>query len=87
MPYYHCRKCQHEFEAIPFEGEILKCDWCGADEPRVLEDKTPLEKMCDNWEPLLERLQDGSICERERDKPDSTELRRKGRRGKDISEG
>ena len=86
MPYYHCRKCQHEFEAIPFEGEILKCDWCGADEPRVLEDKTPLEKMCDNWEPLLERLKDGSICERERDKPDSTELRRKGRRGKDISE-
>ena len=76
MPYYHCRKCQHEFETIPFEGEELKCDWCGADRPRILEEKTPLEKMCDNWETLLERLNDGSICERKCDKPDSTKLRR-----------
>lgn len=86
MPYYHCRKCQHEFEAIPFEFEDLKCGWCGADKPIILEDKTPLEKMCDNWETLLEELKDGSVCERERDKPDSTELRGKGRRREDISE-
>ena len=64
MPYYHCRKCQHEFEGIPMEGEIVKCDWCGADRPHVLEDKTPLEKMADNWETLLERLTNGSILKR-----------------------
>ena len=84
MPYYHCRKCQHEFEAIPFDGKTLKCDWCGADKPRILEEKTPLEKMCENWEPLLERLKDGSICKRTSDKSEPTEFRRKGRRGADI---
>ena len=56
MPYYHCRKCHHEFEAIPFDGVILKCGWCGADKPQILEDKTPLEKMCDNSDELLETL-------------------------------
>ncbi len=44
MPYYHCIECHHEFEAISENDP--KCDWCGA-ESHILEDKTPLEKMCD----------------------------------------
>lgn len=43
MPYYHCSKCHHEYEGY----DNQKCDWCGADNPKVLEEKTPLEKMCD----------------------------------------
>ena len=84
MPYYHCRKCQHEFEAIPFDGETLKCDWCGVDRPRILEEKTPLEKMCENTELLLERLNDGNICERASDKPKPKEFRSKRRRRTNI---
>jgi len=61
MPYYHCRKCHHEFEGIPMKGEIVKCDWCGTNKPKILEETTPLEEMCKNWEPLLERLKNGSI--------------------------
>ena len=56
VPYYHCRRCQHEFEAIQREGIELKCDWCGADKPRILEEQTPLEKMCDHWEEILEPI-------------------------------
>jgi len=49
MPYYHCRTCHHEFEYLRLKGEPpIKCDWCGADEPTVLEEKTPLEKLCDH---------------------------------------
>ena len=72
MPYYHCRKCHHEFECIPFEGEELKCDWCGADRPTVLEEKTPLEKMADNWETVLEIIEDASIRERSTRKSEPT---------------
>lgn len=80
MPYYHCRKCHHEFERIPYEGEELKCDWCKADRPIILEEKTPLEKMVDNWETVMEVLiDDGNICERQGDNAESKELRRKGR--------
>jgi len=68
MPYYHCRKCHHEFEDGPFEGRIVKCDWCGADKPKILEKKTPLEKMCENWEELIEELNDGSFCKRKNSK-------------------
>jgi len=63
MPYYHCRKCQHEFEAIPYEGIKLKCDWCGADKPIVLEEQTPLEKCCENWRDILDEFT-GLIKER-----------------------
>jgi len=56
MPYYHCSKCHHEFEYIPVADEKITCDWCGAGDPTILEDQTPLEKLGDNWEPLLERL-------------------------------
>jgi len=84
MPYYHCRKCQHEFEAG--KDKNLKCDWCGADKPIVLEEETPLEKMCGNYKEILERLIHGNICERKGSDSDSTEFRRKGRRRKDISE-
>lgn len=80
MPYYHCRKCQHEFEYIPFDGEETKCDWCGADKPIVLEEQTPLEKMANNWETVLEVLaKHGNLRERQSDNTESTELRRKGR--------
>jgi DNA-directed RNA polymerase subunit RPC12/RpoP len=44
MPHYHCTKCHHEFEAIEKEAS---CDWCGAP-GKILEEKTPLEKMCDD---------------------------------------
>ena len=65
MPYYHCRKCQHEFEYISTDGnEPIICDWCGADTPHILENETPLEKMANNWEPLLERLKDANIRKR-----------------------
>lgn len=59
MPYYHCRKCQHEFEYPP--DDLVTCDWCGADNPRVLEQETPLERMCKNPEKILENLKNGSI--------------------------
>lgn len=39
MPYYHCRKCHHEYEG----SEPAPCDWCGAKDPYVLEEETPLE--------------------------------------------
>lgn len=44
MPYFHCNICHHEFEAISEKNP--KCDWCGADS-YILEEKTPLEKMCE----------------------------------------
>lgn len=55
MPYYHCRKCQHEFEHYGVEEPI--CDWCGANRPRMLEEKTPLEKLAENSDKLLKMLQ------------------------------
>jgi hypothetical protein len=58
MPYYHCRKCHHEFEFIPITGnETPFCDWCNADKPIMLEEKTPLEKLAENADVLLERLE------------------------------
>jgi len=56
MPYYHCRKCHHEFEYIPYANEKIFCDWCSADNPVILEEQTPLEKMANNWEAVLEIL-------------------------------
>lgn len=41
MPYYKCSECHHEWEDV----EDRKCDWCGADEPIVLEEETPLSKL------------------------------------------
>lgn len=59
MPYYHCMNCHHEFEHIPdidYEVEkdwsirlkenMPKCDWCKG-ETYILEEKTPLERMCE----------------------------------------
>jgi hypothetical protein len=43
MPLYHCRKCHHEWEWT----EEAPCDWCGADQPILLEKETPLEKLCE----------------------------------------
>ena len=40
MPYLKCRKCHHEWEG----AKTSKCDWCGYS-GRILEEKTPLEKM------------------------------------------
>lgn len=39
IPYYHCSMRHHEFEVIPMNGETLKCDWCGADKPIILEEE------------------------------------------------
>ena len=44
MPYYHCRSCDHEWEGCRAYFEE-KCDWCDADKPKILESKTPLEKL------------------------------------------
>ena len=73
MPYYHCRKCQHEFERIPYKGEIIKCDWCGADKPRILEDETPLEKLCKPGvvEKILKEVNDEMLRRRKRNNPNS----------------
>lgn len=88
MPYYHCRKCHHEFEYIQYADEEIKCDWCKANNPNVLEEQTPLEKLCENIPELIERLkQDGSICERENSEPGPTKLCGKGRGRKDIPKG
>jgi DNA-directed RNA polymerase subunit RPC12/RpoP len=54
MPYYHCVNCSHEFESP--KRYRVKCDWCGSREILVLEEKTPLEKMCENIPELLEKL-------------------------------
>ena len=64
MPYFHCKKCHHEFESYPEKRgtEVIapKCDWCG--EPAyLLEEITPLEQMINEIkkmdpEKFLERL-------------------------------
>jgi len=48
MPYYHCRKCMHEFEYIQMYNEEPICNWCKSDRPIMLEEKTPLERMCED---------------------------------------
>lgn len=58
MPYYHCKKCHHEFEAC--KEDLLKCDWCGAKNPKILEDETPLELMCKDYEIILDVLKKGN---------------------------
>lgn len=55
MPYYKCRKCQHEFEES--DEPDLTCDWCGADKPIVLEEQTPLEKLCSDPDTIIDILQ------------------------------
>lgn len=52
MPLYHCKDCHHEWEEIK-RWRMPKCEWCGGDS-YVLEEETPLEKMCNdldkrNW--------------------------------------
>ena len=50
MPYYKCTQCHHEFERIPeYKDKVELCDWCGAP-GYILEEKTPLEIMCDDIE-------------------------------------
>lgn len=44
MPYLHCSKCDHEFEAIK-TPEL--CDWCGS-KTYVLENKTPFEQFVES---------------------------------------
>ena len=44
MPYLKCNKCHHEWEG----SKSSKCDWCGAG-GRILEEKTPLEKMVEDF--------------------------------------
>jgi len=39
MKLWHCSKCHHEWEG---PDEPRNCDWCGADNPRVLANDTPL---------------------------------------------
>ena len=54
MPYYHCKKCQHEWE----DSQSRPCSWCGCKENYILEEKTPLEKMVENTDELLEKLKE-----------------------------
>lgn len=48
MPYVHCSKCHHEWETSrrDFKLEEEVCDWCGQKGAILLEDETPLEKLC-----------------------------------------
>lgn len=54
MPLFKCTKCHHEWEGTKSSNV---CDWCGSD-GRILEDKTPLEKMLqdENFLPTLIEL-------------------------------
>jgi hypothetical protein len=45
----------HEFECYGIEKPI--CDWCDAENPILLEDKTPLERMCQNPETIKKLLE------------------------------
>lgn len=45
MPYWGCTECHHEWEGGRTEET---CDWCEAP-GKVLEEKTPFEKMLDDW--------------------------------------
>ena len=47
MPHYKCTQCHHEFDKIldPLDENLVLCDWCSAP-AYILEEKTPLEKMC-----------------------------------------
>jgi hypothetical protein len=47
MPYWGCTECHHEWE-----GREDTCDWCGY-LGKILEEKTPLEKMMDGLPELL----------------------------------
>lgn len=53
MPYLGCTACHHELEGD--EGE--KCDWCG-EETRVLEERTPLEKLCEDPDKIIDILKE-----------------------------
>ena len=41
MPYYKCSECHHEWE----DTIERNCDWCGANNPIILEGETPLSKL------------------------------------------
>ena len=45
MPLFKCSKCHHEWEGSTTDKQ---CDWCGAP-GKVLEEKTPLERLLDSW--------------------------------------
>ena len=53
MPYLGCTKCHHEFEG----DKDRKCNWCGAD-TTVLEEQTPLEKLCSDPNKIIKILQE-----------------------------
>jgi len=44
MPYVKCSKCMHEWETNNLKEN---CDWCKAPIGKVLEERTPLERMFD----------------------------------------
>lgn len=48
MPLYKCCSCHHEFEDYPDNTGLMLCDWCGAPSI-VLEEKTPLEIMVEEY--------------------------------------
>jgi len=45
MPYVKCENCHHEWETVSLRS---KCDWCGGKIGKVLEQKTPLERMMED---------------------------------------
>jgi len=42
MPYVKCSKCMHEWETTDLKEN---CRWCKSPIGKVLEEKTPLERM------------------------------------------
>ncbi|MCK5609343.1 hypothetical protein KAR91_46145 [Candidatus Pacearchaeota archaeon] len=41
MPYRKCDECHHEWE-----GDRKSCDWCPCKTSTLLEQTTPLERLC-----------------------------------------
>lgn len=54
MPYYGCNSCHHEWEGSSLEDQ--KCSWCGNENIKVLEDKTPVEKLCSDSDSMIRLL-------------------------------
>lgn len=53
MPYYKCNSCHYEWEG---SKEETVCDWCQS-ESHILEEKTPLELMCQHLIPATTMTQ------------------------------
>lgn len=47
MSWIHCSQCHHEYYGSKVGQN--DCDWCGAPEGEVLEEKTSFEALLEDW--------------------------------------